>query len=270
MKFPIKLRNESCRLWKHDSYTRDVDYIVSVKIYEYDMKDAGFNLIKYFELLPKGEIDALEQIPKVYRTIKIGMLQRKDQLFAKRLNKTFAIMRQRFFEENGLMEDDILSVKKDAIFIIGKRCKECSFDNVEFRVKHTYTSFHKFDNIEFYYNRDDLHVKGINDYKLIDHQDYMLTYLKDVFKFAEKESYMKIVDITKRFALEYKQKALDIGYYRELNSNSLYTFSNEANVLNQYAFESIDDDLFETIDIGFNYINYVLPIIQRYFFRVRK
>ena len=39
------------------------------------------------------------------------------------LSKAFKDMRKQFFIANGIEDSDILSIKKDAIFVIKKRCR---------------------------------------------------------------------------------------------------------------------------------------------------
>ena len=43
------------KLYKHDLYTTEYDYIISKRIIEYDIKSAGINLCKYYRLLSKDK-----------------------------------------------------------------------------------------------------------------------------------------------------------------------------------------------------------------------
>ena len=47
-------------------------YLFNTDIFEYDMKDAGFSLIKEFNLLDKSTIDKLSKQDKNTRTVNIG------------------------------------------------------------------------------------------------------------------------------------------------------------------------------------------------------
>lgn len=49
----------------------------------------------------------------------------------KTLNDKFVEVRKWFFENNDIQDDDILSIKKDAI-ITTKRCLATEFDNIRF------------------------------------------------------------------------------------------------------------------------------------------
>ena len=85
-----------------------------------------------------------------------------------------------------------------------------------------------------------------------------------------------IVNKIKKFASKYKRRELDIGYYRELNSDSSFVFTNsngEITVKSEYATDRFLDDINDNIegecfdiDISYNYMTYITKLIQRYFF----
>ena len=82
------------KLYKNDFYTtEDYDYIISKKIIEYDIKDAGFNLSKYYKLLPDDKLNYLKSLHKSQRTIQIGRYMRDDLNYNKELTKSFEHMR---------------------------------------------------------------------------------------------------------------------------------------------------------------------------------
>ena len=84
------------------------------------MRNAGFNLSREFKLLPKDKLDELGKMKKDYRTIEIGKIQRKNPKFKEQLAQAFIEARRIFFEENSLTEEDVISIKKDAIFTLRK------------------------------------------------------------------------------------------------------------------------------------------------------
>jgi hypothetical protein len=228
------------------------------------MKTAGLNLIKYYELLDEQTIEYLESLPKKIQTITIGDMSRKDRELNRNLAESFSKMRKKFFIANDIKEHQILAIKKDAIFLVNRICEKTSFKNVEFAMKNRYTSFHKFANIEFFYRNSGriLDVKGIKDEKLPPHEDYMCKFLKDVFNLLETSSNERVISKIKQFTKFYKSRELEHQYYRELNSDAYYSL-----------FAGKDDQLFKSeeyllgfdIDISFNYTNYILPLIQRFF-----
>jgi hypothetical protein len=251
-------------LYKRDLWTQNIDYIINANIYEYDMKGAGLNLIKYYELLDDQTIEYLGSLPKHMRDVVIGNMSGKDKELNRGLSEAFTNMRKKFFLSNEIKEHQILAIKHDAIFLVNKTCDKTTFRNVEFAVKNRYTSFHKFVNIEFFYRNSgrNLDIKGIKDWKIPPHDDYMCKFLKDIFNLLETSSNDRIISKLKQFSKFYKKKELEYQYYRELNSDSYYSL-----------FAGKDDKLFKSdeyllgfdIDISYNYLNYILPLIQRFF-----
>ena len=267
--------NVKSKLYKKDLYTtKDYDYLVSKKIIEYDIKDAGFNLTKYFKLLPKDKIAELEMLEKHQRHIQIGKYMRSDPNYSEDLTKSFRLIRRRFFMANEIEDSHILSIKKDAIFVVGKKCKNVEFENVEFVEKNVYTSYHRFGEIECYYNgkTNELDIKGINNDLLYQHKSFM-NVLKRIFRLLENNSQADFIKFMKRFVDDYKNKRLNYGYYREFNSYSSYVLldkkSDDNLKLGNYSVGvmGMDTTLDSELDISYNYIHYILPIIQRFYFK---
>lgn len=264
VKFTAKDRIDH-ELWKADKYLQDIDYIIGANIYEYDMKNAGYNLAIYYGLLDEDTLAYLGTLTKEERTIRIGILQRDIPGFAKALLNAFAEMRKRFFIDNGIEEHHILSIKKDAVFLINKQCDKTVYRNVEFVLKHRYTSYHRFSGFEYYFRNKgrELAVKGVNDEKLPLHEDYMLKFLKEIFVLLETSDNKRVVSRVKKFASQYKRLELDVGYYRELNAGSMYTLrmpGRDVSINSISYMEGFD------IDHTFNYMTYILALIQRFFF----
>ena len=57
----------------------------------------------------------------------------------------------------------------------------------------------------------------------------------------------------------YKTRQLEIGYYREMNSESLYKTNIE--VFNDRLYVNFSGD-YDNLDISYNYINYLIPLVQ--------
>ena len=243
---------------KHSYLNKDVEYIIANEIIEYDIQSAGFNIMKKYKLLDDDKIRYLETLGKKQRQIQIGMYQRQDRTLVKKFNEKFMEVRKWFFENNNIEDDHILSVKKDAI-ITTKRCFELEFDNILFAEKNIYTSYYYLNNYEFYYNKDTIDVKGIGDDLLELHKEYMLDFLYNFFKMNEIADRKKVIELIKDFAYYYKNKELNIGYYRELNTQSLFKIHERLfgeKVGLQYTKEK------NNIDISYNYMNYVVPLIS--------
>lgn len=246
-----------CLYNKHNYLNKDIKYIISNEIIEYDIKSAGFNIMKYFKLLDEEKLQRLELLDKKQRQIQLGLYKKYDKTLGNKENERFKDIRKWFFEANNLTDDDILSIKKDAI-ITTKRCFNTQLDNIEFVEKNIYTSYYYLDKKEFYYNINTVDVKGISDEKLIPHKDYMLDFLYTLFKMNEITSRSRIINFIKEFSHYYKSKKLDINYYRELNEESLFRLT-----VNFYK-SSIGSNTVADVsmlNIDYNFLHFIVPLI---------
>lgn len=237
---------------------RDIDYLFNNEIIEYDMREAGYSLIREYKLLSNDVIDKLSKYSKDKRTIRIGMIQRENNDFKNKLKEAFSEARKIFFNDNDLYEENILSIKKDAIFVRNKRCKSIKFGNyIEFRPKNVYTSYMLLDNNEYYFNKRIVDVKGISEKKLKPHIDYMLDFLVEFVNLRESNNIKMTQKYLRDFLYYYRNKELEIGYYRELNKKSMYTLF----IDNRYVDSDLCDTL-ENVNIMYNYLKLLLPIIN--------
>ena len=72
--------------------------------------------MSYYNLQPEKVIQKLASMAKSQREIAVGKLMRKDKEFSRNLEESFNKIIQEFMDANELSWDDIVSVKKDAIF----------------------------------------------------------------------------------------------------------------------------------------------------------
>ena len=244
---------------KHNYLNKDIEYLIGREIIEYDIQSAGFNICKRYGLLDERRLAHLESLDKKRRQITIGLYQQQSQDFKDELNAKFVEVRKEFFEANQLQDEDVLSIKKDAIITL-RRCHNVRFNNIVFSDKHVYTSYFYLNKLEFYVNDRDIHVKGISDDKLRLHMNYMLDFLHKIFRLMQTNPNKRyIIDSLTQFASFYKRGELHIGYYRELNTDSLYKLNRS---FMQDFIGLHDVDSLDGIDISYNYMQYVVPIIN--------
>ena len=165
-------------LYKRDLYlNKSNSFLVSKTIIEYDISSAGYNISKLYKLLTPKQEAKLDKLSKKDRHYQIGWYQRHDREYAKRLKDAFVDIRRRFFEANDIQDQDVLSIKKDAIFML-RSVDKTKFDNVEFKEKNFYTTFIHLDrsispkniDLELYYDSmKGVDVKGIDDDKVFLH-----------------------------------------------------------------------------------------------------
>ncbi len=246
-------------IYERTIYTNEyIDYLYDVNIIEYDMKRAGLSIIKQFSLLDVHSINYLDSLPKDIQTVEIGKLQISNKDLRDGLSEGFVTARKMFFEANGLDDTNVLSIKKDAIFALVP-CDATDFGEIKFAKKNEYTSFYKFDRHEFYYYDTGLDIKGISDDKLLLHADYMLSALHQFMYLMENSSTDRVIRYVKEFITHYKSKELELGFYRELNADSLFRIAVDKSS-HVFGAESIDDK--EHVLINYNYNTYLLPLID--------
>lgn len=223
--------NPAKQLWLNPN----IEYLFDNEIIEYDMRDAGFSLVKQYHLLPDETIRELTKLGKgEERHIAIGKLQGNDKEFSKALSDKFAEIRKIFIGQNNLEDDDIVSVKKDAIFTIGK-CDKVRFGSLIFNPKNTYTSYLRFpelNNMEIYYSENQIDIKGMGDSAVNRHRLYMLSFIKEYIDFMELKD-RRIRKFINKFIEDYKFHRLDDGYYLEFNnvSRNMDPLGNYRNVI---------------------------------------
>jgi len=250
----------SATLANEHKYTNENIGLLKSIIREYDMREAGFNLIKEYQLLKSSKIEYLENnFTKQERTIEIGNLQSNSKDLAKNMMEAFRKERVKFCELNDIENSDILSIKKDAIFVIKKQCKNLKLsDNIEFSMKNRYSSFCCLNKIEFYYSvwNNNFDVKGITD------EEHPL--LKDIFtiiKYNEKNNKDLIFKHLQKLRIDYLSRNLPVNYYKELNSrNSFKLLENYSRYI--LYLDEISKDFLDKIDISYNYINFIVPLIS--------
>lgn len=211
-----------------DSYLAPVSYLVGNYIREYDISKANINILLYKGLIDKQTYDRFYVMPKKERAIKIGLMLRDNQELNMALTAGFAEMRNLFFIENDVQDYEVLAVKKDAIFLIGKQAPHTRFGNVEFKCKNVYTSFYRLAGVEYYYYLDTINqvekldVKGISDNVLAYHEPYMLDFLRYIFFSIQTGQIQDVIKDIQQFSADMTSGKLDMGYYRELNNRSLF------------------------------------------------
>ena len=211
----------------------NIEYLFNDDIIEYDIHDAGFSLIQQYQLLPPEKIKELERIPRgIQRHIQVGVLQRDDKEFSKLLTDKFTEVRALFMMMNQLKDDSIISVKKDAIYTIGK-VKRTTFGKVKFMEKNHYSSYIRFPditNLELYYGENGIDVKGMGDAAVNRHRLYMLEFLRKTIKSIEQQD-SSVKRKFMRFFNQYKFDELDEEFYIEFNNvssdqNKLFNYAN--------------------------------------------
>ena len=241
---------------KTNYLNKGIQYLKSVDISEWDMHAAGFSVLKFRKLLPEDVLNEWEKLDKHMRTVKEGMLQKSRPDIAEAILTTLGQARQAFVYANNIKEDQILAIKKDALFLINANIKTSSFeDTFVFRKKNSYTSYMYLNNKEFYYDSssDNLDVKGISEISRIKCRDGILNDIKSFMKSSEKVNPNMLFNKLKIYRKKYLNRELPIDCYREIDNDGMFRLGN-------YTLMNASEDILPSLDISQNYISYILPI----------
>jgi hypothetical protein len=161
----------------------------------------------------------LDALPKKEREVKFGLLLRKNKEFSKNLEIGFNNIVKEFLSVNNLDIDlDVLSVKKDAVFVINHKVNTTTFGPVEFVQKNKYHAYLNLNRIEFYIG-DKTDVKGIGDgYKL--HKEGIVLLIEELFDHIEKGRNPN--EFLSEVAELYKKRQLNLEMYRQFDSKCKY------------------------------------------------
>ena len=243
-------------LWERDSYKTPVKALFNHRIVEYDMKSANTSIAREFGLLPEKRIRELENLPKKDREIAVGLILRDNPGYSEKQKLGFIAARKLFFTQNEILDEEVVAIKRDAIFVMRYVDNEQVTDNIDFRMKNVYSSFINLGkNIEIYYNQEGLDIKGIDDeiYKER-HSEYFGMFLYSLIRRIESSERNSYLTYLRMMFDMYKHRQLDSGYYREFNAKSQFHYLDGS-----YANEEYIEDL-NAVDISCN-LNIILKLM---------
>ena len=243
---------------------------VNSNIVEWDMKRAGLNIIKEYQLLPSDTIKELEKLSKSECDIKIGKMQITDKDFSKELELKFTDVMKEFMSVNNIDDEyDVTAIKKDACFIINKKITVNEFGKyIKFVPKNAYHAYVYLKPYEIYFKRDgDIDIKGMSSDKNVRnrvielHKDGILNFIEYVIEIAETTNMdmPKIHKFLHEFVEMYKKKELEFDYYREFNVESRFRYQFLGS---EIMADYIDESMLEKTNIEYNYKTIILPMIN--------
>lgn len=207
-----------------DLYTADIPYLIGTYIREYDISKANINVLYSQKKISKQQYEFLYSCPKLQREILVGKMRKEDPDLTQVLKEGIRKARNQLYLQNQLIEENILSVKNDAVFVIDRDLRQTQFGTIRFVKKNTYTSFYKIYSMEFYYSsleQEILDVKGMGD-SLQYHEQYFGDLLKFLFYEAERETPIKYIKTLSTCIRNYTELKYSFPYYREFNNRSKY------------------------------------------------
>lgn len=246
---------------KHNYLNKGITFINKSIITEYDMKNAGIEILRFNDIIKEKDYDYLMSLSKLQRNVVVGKFLRENSDVNSLLMEGFIEVRRAFFETNNIDDDDVLSIKKDAIFLINKTPKQTKLNEFfEFRPKNNYNSYILINNKEHYYssNEDKLDVKGYAKGIYENQKDYLFKFLKECLELKlnnnDTELFRKLI----LFKDDFISRNLDNEFYRDIITNKF----NVKIFDTYYIRESIDDEFKNHCEIN-NNLNFIIEIINK-------
>ena len=260
------LRPKYSDLWKKYSYLIKSDLVIN-RITEYDLRSANTSALRRAEAIKASDLDRLEELPKKEREVAIGKMIRQKPEIRNIIQKEIRRAKRELFVTNGIQDDDVLAIKNDAVYIIGRRLRTTTFGPMEFRSKGSYAAYLYMDKLEYYYDRREhrVDISGVGDSILEhpDHIDGIRSFQAQVMEYLVMDRRDALRQYLIRFVEDYKSMKLPLCFYREMSNNNFFrtTYSFGDYGLN---LDQVSEDDRKALNGIYNYTRYVLPMVQRF------
>lgn len=244
-------------LFNEVNYTADISYLTNVFIYEYDISKANINILYTKKVIDKNTYEYLYNSERMVRQVYIGKLC-KDKNISDILKSGIIEAKKMLFEANDIQDNDVLSIKNDAVFIINKILQNTKFDLINFIQKNVYTSFYKLNGMEFYYyfnnitKEERIDIKGISNSKIKYHENYFLQIIKDLFYSLQVNGVEITMRMLKDIYNDYITLKLPIQCYRNFDINSDYHLNFTSFLNTGYCIENATENQKNIINITKN------------------
>lgn len=244
--------------YTNQSYT----VLYGTVITEYDLQNAGMEIIRTLSLLNNQKIKWLDSLGKHDRNVQIGLLRRDDRNLSQRMSVAMRETVEDFIVVNHLEEPDVLSIKNDAVYVIGNGQVKTEINDLTFIPKNQYARYFMANRNEFYFRSDGtVDVKGIGEKAL----SKLTTPISDIHRLIailENRGFTDFLRSSKVFRDRYINRELPIESYREINQDAGFRISSYNGSFVKGYFDDIIEQYMKYLDIRYNYLHYILPIIQ--------
>ena len=245
---------------KHNYLNKDIKFINNESIIEYDMKNAGINILLYNNILNDNDFKKLMSLSKLDRNISVGKFLKNNPDVNEFLINEFINIRKDFFNLNNIEDNNVLSIKKDAVVLINKTASVTKLnDFYEFLPKEKSNSYININNKEHYYNIENnlLITKGYSEEVKMFQKDYIFKFLSECLLLLSVHNKDNLFEKCIVFKDNYVKKNLDFGYYKDIYLNK-YIFQ-----INSYLFEKlvVDKELLTYCNIN-NNLNFIIELFN--------
>lgn len=227
---------------------------ISGRIVEYDIKAANVSILFAKGKISQDKYNYLMNLPKQIREVEVGLMIKADSSYYNTISEGIKEYKVKLGEANNINEYQIVRIANDAVYInTPLDLKYTLFDDIVlFKQKSisdvmiTINKINVF--ITFVDNSVSIDVKGLGDnYKL--HTNGILNIISTIVYMVERSSIEDAIRFLSEFIDDYINHRVAIDYYREFNSDSMYTI-----VMNDYCYRLYDvsPDYVQYMDISCN------------------
>ena len=244
-------------LWRNINYKTPVKYYINTYIREYDLSKANINALLYQGRISKSQYNDFYNMEKKQREVTIGKMISKDRTIYQDIQSGIKEAKRKLFLVNDIEDLDIVSIKNDAVFIVGKYLHQTEFPPFTFVIKNEYNIFLQLQELEIYYSDSidnkgyniNIDVKGIGDDNLLLHQYGMLDLICEVCRRLQRESIDETMCYVSMMYNKFINRELGKEYYRNFDSFSMYVIPT---FIQSVQVPEISEDMKYAVDINRN------------------
>jgi hypothetical protein len=246
-------------------WTAPVDTLVGTQIVEIDMVSAGMTVIRIDGLVPPDVLARLEAMPKRETSVAVGKLSRTREHAGLSGAVTEGIRRRMelILLENGYAADEILAVKRDAVYVVGRSPSRLVLpDGTAFKIKGAYNAFARLGNVEVYAvpRRGTADVKGMDAEDADLHRPFILRMVLDFLAMVAAGRVDEAASTLARFRSDYVRRLLPVGFYREFGASAGLQLRTPGGVA--YQVRGAAGIPIDELDIAFNVRNVIVPLAR--------
>lgn len=251
-------------LWKEVNYNAPIDYIIDGGIIEYDISKANISILYEAGHLTQSEYLYYFNAPKEEREVAIGKRICRNNELSDILKQGIEDARCSLFQILSLDQTNVLAIKNDAVFVIKNGIVDYPdtiqiSPHIAFKHKGEYRSFYRFKHKQLFYtinpimNTEGMSIKGLGDYAINLHSNYLISWFMYVFRIAIISGSKAALAECDRFMKLYINRELPIEYYRRFDSAAMYDFRVEFSPWSQFSADFLTEGMAEkSISIDYN------------------
>lgn len=233
---------------------------ISGRIIEYDIKSANISVLRNKNIISQERYEYLKNLPKINREIEIGLMEKNDINIYKEIQSGIIDSKIELVKFNKIDIDQIVRIANDAVYVNSdidlKYTKFGEF--IEFKQKSEYDVYCNLCNVLIFCKFLDsgninIDIKGLDktDRALTLHKDYMISVIISTIALLERSGIQFAIDYLSKICEKYIKKELDIGFYREFNTNSCYKLN--LNMFETFGIDDVTNADKQFVDINYNY-----------------